>query len=139
MARNASKYSLASAWWAAKAQNDCNNEAKWQNGGRSAGWRRRYTNTYMCCMLMLMYYLKYMYVIDIIVIDCNCNFNWLQDMHELYIDVDVLLKEQMYVMSTNCINAAVIIVHVCMCEVYWKNWQQCRWKCWCVFGKNIKL
>ena len=41
--------------------------------------------------------------------------------HVLYVDVDVLLKVQMYVMSTDCMNAAVIIVHVCMCEVYWKN------------------
>ena len=45
----------------------------------------------------------------------------IQDIHVLYVDVDVLLKVQMYVMSTYCINAAVIIVHVCMCEVYWKN------------------
>ena len=41
--------------------------------------------------------------------------------HVLYVDVDVLLKVQMYVMSTDCIKAAVIIVHVCLCEVYWKN------------------
>ena len=75
-----------------------------QNGGRSAGSAGGEDyNTYMCCMLMLLYYLKYMYV-----------------------------------MSTDCIKAAVIIVHVCLCEVYWRNWQQCWWKCLCVFGKNVK-
>ena len=103
MARNASKYwlhSLASAWWAAKVQN----EAKWWEV-RGFCWRRRYT-------------------IHAVM---------------LYVDVDVLLlKVQMYVISTDCIKAAVIIVHVCMCEVYWKNWQQCWWKCLCVFGKNVK-
>ena len=45
----------------------------------------------------------------------------IQYMHVLYVDVVVLSKVQMYVMSTDCMNAAVIIVHVCMCEVYWKN------------------
>ena len=63
MARNASKYwlhSLASARWAAKVQNDCKNEAKWQNGGRSAASAGGEDyKAYMCCMSMLMYYLKY--------------------------------------------------------------------------------